>query len=84
MSMSRKVPTPPLEPMAGSVVPLNDHAALYLTLADEISGAAIGLSARGQALLRAGLVERFGDIFSAGGDGAVDELLRLATGAQAA
>jgi len=83
MSMFRKVPTPPLEPMEGSVVPLNDHAALYLTLADEITGAAIGLSPRGQALLRAGLVERFGEIFSAG-DVAVDELLRLATGAQAA
>ncbi|MDH3294453.1 MAG: hypothetical protein OER95_09060 [Acidimicrobiia bacterium] len=77
--MSRKPPSPPSEPSACLVVPLNDDAALYLALVDEITGAAVGLSAHGQALLRRGLVDRFGHLFAGRGDDAVDELIRLAT-----
>jgi hypothetical protein len=89
MSMSRNVSSSPTAPRPDpadgrTVVPLNDHGAVYLTLVDEISGAAVGLSPHGRALLRRGLVERFGEVFAARADVVVDELVRLATEPHAA
>lgn len=73
-----------MESLSGLVVPLNEDAELYLTLAHRIAGTAVGMSPHAQTLLRKGLVDRFGDIFGARPDEAADELLRLATTAQAA
>ena len=72
------------QPAASSVVAINDDGAFYLALAQEIQGAAVGLSPDGQRLLRRGLVERFGELFAGRGDEAVDELLRLANAPRAA
>lgn len=83
--MSRSVSSPPLSRhQASNIVAINDDAALYLTLAEAIHGAAVGLSPAAQAMLRRGLKERFGSLFAARGDDAVDELLRLATAPRAA
>ena len=83
--MSRKVSSPPRSaPRASNVVAINDDAALYLTLAEAIHGAAVGLSPAAQTMLRRGLKERFGAIFEPWGDNAVDELIRLATEPRAA
>lgn len=83
--MSRSISSPPpSDHLAPNVVALNDAAALYLTLADAIHGAAVGMSPAAQTLLRRGLKERFGALFESRGDDAVDELLRLAVEHRAA
>ncbi len=83
--MSRNLSSPPRSTGASpGVVAINDAAASYLALAEAIAGAAVGLSPEAQALLRRGLVERFGAVFNSRGDEAVDELLRLATRPKAA
>lgn len=84
MNMSTKVPPASTEPSSGFVVPLNEDSAMYLTLADSIAGAAVDMSPETRALLRQGLVDRFGEIFGPRRDEAVDELIRLATSDQAA
>ncbi len=83
--MSRKPSAPPTSARSASpVIAINEAAALYLTLADAIQGAAVGLSPAARCMLRRGLIDRFGPIVSVGGDEAVDELVRLATEPRAA
>ncbi len=85
MSMSRTVSSPPQgSHQSPNVIAINDDAASYLILAEAIQGAAVGLSAEAQEVLRRGLKDRFGPIFSARGEDAVDELLKLATEPKAA
>jgi len=91
MSMSRVPSSPPVaspdacvDAVDRTVVAINDEAAVYLTLAERIQGAAVGLSPAGQTLLRDGLLQRFGQMFAEQRHEAVEELLRLANEPRAA
>ncbi len=64
------------------VQPLNEAAALYEALADEIRGRAVGWSPNSLALLERGLLERYGPVV--GGRASVRRLVRLAAHPQAA
>lgn len=63
----------------GTVVPLNEASALYLALADEIRGTAVGLSPAGLELLRHGLEIRFGPLLASENPTVFDRLVALAS-----
>jgi len=62
----------------GAVLHLNDAAAIYEALADEIAGSAVGWSADALAQLEQGLLGRYGALI--GGRQPVRRLVRLAAG----
>lgn len=61
---------------AGAVHHLNDAAAIYEALAEEIAGSAVGWSADALAQLEQGLLQRYGALI--GGRQPVRRLVRLA------
>lgn len=62
-----------------NVVALNESAALFMALAAEIRGTAVGLSPAGLALLRHGLEIRFGHLLNNTDDSVFDQLVQLAS-----
>jgi len=60
----------------GAVLHLNDAAAIYEALAEEIAGSAVGWSADALAQLEQGLLQRYGPLI--GGRQPVRRLVRLA------
>ncbi len=64
------------------VLPLNDAAAIYEALADQIRGSAVGWSDGALAQLEQGLLQRYGPLI--GGRHAVRRLVRLAARPSAA
>lgn len=63
-------------PRPGAVVPLNDAAAVYQALAEQIRGSAVGWPDHALAKLEAGLLDRYGPVL--GGRHPVRRLVRLA------
>lgn len=73
-------PTPGAAEFGGpNVVALNDSAALFMALAAEIRGTAVGLSPAGLELLRHGLEIRFGHLLDNADDSVFDQLVHLAS-----
>ena len=62
-----------------NVVPLNESAALFMALAAEIRGTAVGLSPAGLELLRRGLEIRFGQLLKNADESVFDQLVALAS-----
>ncbi len=62
-----------------TVVPLNDSAVLFMALAAEIRGTAVGLSPSGLELLRHGLEIRFGHLLGNADESVFDHLVQLAS-----
>lgn len=62
-----------------AVIPINDSAALFMALAAEIRGTAVGLSPAALELLRHGLEIRFGHMLGNADRSVFDQLVQLAS-----
>ena len=74
---------PPSNPQTSSpVVPLNAAAELFAALAENIRGSAVNWSPTALEKLENSLLERYGELL--GGEPAIERLVALASGSEAA
>lgn len=69
----------PTQSARAAVIPINDSAALFMALAADIRGTAVGLSPAALELLRHGLEIRFGHVLDDADGSVFDRLVQLAS-----